>query len=1216
MKKLLISCIAILVFNACATYKRVENSKITSSNSLELKTLEKRIFLIGNTYNASSKNTLKTITNLKKQLAKNKDKALVLGLGNYFSEEKLINKDSDNTIKDALTPLLNTLKESTNDAIFIPGYRDWNINGLQGLQTQQEIVNEVFGKDSFLPKDGCPIKSHSITENIELIVVDADWFINNWDKEPNFNRNCEINTKKRFFNEFSDRIKKARGKTTIVAISKPMFSNGEYGGYYSFSNNLLPLPILGNIKNMIKRTGGFNSNSLYNKYYTDLRQRLVTLSKQNNTVIFVSGNEENLQYLKEKNNFQIISGSANSTSPVKKTNSTIYANAKQGFACLNIYTDGSSEVQFYTNENEEVDFSAQVYKPYKKNTKTFPVLEQDSIEASIIPTRQVKRSKIFGLFFGKRYRNYYGKKVNSKIVYLDTLYGGLSPIRQGGGNQSVSLHLVDSIGKRYVMRAMRKNSSQYMQSIAFRDVFLQNDLKNTIAEKTLEDFFTGSYPYSIILAEGLSEKVEIPTQSSKVFYIPKQERLDNFNVNFGDKLYVVESHPKKGNYQLGSVAFNGKVISTYDLLNAIEKDESVKIDQNSFIKARLFDMLIGDWDRHQDQWKWLEYKENGNTVYRPLPRDRDQAFSKMGDGFLVKLALFLVPQIRVINNYCGNLKNVKEFNTSPFPLDVAFLPDLNEKDWLEQANYIKNQLTDQAIESVFKKMPKELQDEQLEKIKNYLKERRDNLAKIAKKYYKRVVKYAILKGTNKDDLFHIKILTDKRVAVSIYRNKGGEAKDRFHYKIFNPKETKEIWLYGLDDSDIFKVEGSRSKIKITLIGGQNNDTYIVPKSANIRIYDFKTTTNDISKAKQHATVRLRNQYNRNNYDYRNTYENAFQLYPIIAANQDVGTQLGLLLIESHKKFKGTISHSLNTSFYTATNGLTLVYNGSFPEVIGRYNFNLNANFNTQNYATNFFGFGNETINFQDSIGRNKNRVNMIRYVFNPSFSQKFYNQTSLKFGLNYLNAEVKNSYEDVLETDDVIPNYLYKANTYLSACIGFAYNNKDYDYFPTNGLSFNIEAQYTSNLNKGSKNFAKLLPTLALDYKLVASGKLVFSTKLLGSIILGNGFEFFQASYLGGNLGLRGYRNQRFAGKNSFAQTTDLRWSFNRVKTFIVPMRLGVFGGFDYGRVWLKNDTSKKWHNSIGGGLFLIFAESVTANFSGFSTENGPQYMFSMGFGF
>jgi len=28
------------------------------------------------------------------------------------------------------------------------------------------------------------------------------------------------------------------------------------------------------------------------------------------------------------------------------------------------------------------------------------------------------------------------------------------------------------------------------------------------------------------------------------------------------------------------------------------------VDQYQYLKSRLFDMLISDWDRHEDNWRW------------------------------------------------------------------------------------------------------------------------------------------------------------------------------------------------------------------------------------------------------------------------------------------------------------------------------------------------------------------------------------------------------------------------------------------------------------------------------------------------------------------------------------------------------------------------------------------------------------------------------------
>ena len=81
-------------------------------------------------------------------------------------------------------------------------------------------------------------------------------------------------------------------------------------------------------------------------------------------------------------------------------------------------------------------------------------------------------------------------------------------------------------------------------------------------------------------------------------------------------------------------------------------------------------------------------------------------------------------------------------------------------------------------------------------------------------------------------------------------------------------------------------------------------------------------------------------------------------------------------------------------------------------------------------------------------------------------------------------------------------------------------------------------------------------------------------------------FEFHQAATIGDGDGLRGFRQERFSGKRSYYQNSDLRLSLGRINNSIIPMSWGVYGAFDYGRVWLDNDTSDVWHTTPGGGAF------------------------------
>ena len=114
----------------------------------------------------------------------------------------------------------------------------------------------------------------------------------------------------------------------------------------------------------------------------------------------------------------------------------------------------------------------------------------------------------------------------------------------------------------------------------------------------------------------------------------------------------------------------------------------------------------------------------------------------------------------------------------------------------------------------------------------------------------------------------------------------------------------------------------------------------------------------------------------------------------------------------------------------------------------------------------------------------------------------------------------------------------------------------------------------------------------------------------------GDGFEFYQAASTGGNDGLRGYRNQRFTGKNSFYQNSDIRLNLRKIKTSLLPLHIGLYTGFDYGRVWEENDTSSKWNSSFGGGIFLNGADMISANIGVFKGSESARIAFSLGFNF
>ena len=126
--------------------------------------------------------------------------------------------------------------------------------------------------------------------------------------------------------------------------------------------------------------------------------------------------------------------------------------------------------------------------------------------------------------------------------------------------------------------------------------------------------------------------------------------------------------------------------------------------------------------------------------------------------------------------------------------------------------------------------------------------------------------------------------------------------------------------------------------------------------------------------------------------------------------------------------------------------------------------------------------------------------------------------------------------------------------------------------------------------------------------------KLVLKSVVQSQLRFGDDYEFYQAAELGQNSGLRGYRFNRFTGKQALVGSTDLRYAFNSFRTGIIPLQIGVFGGYDLGRVWIPGDGSHKWHDSYGLGFWLNSADALSGTVNFFHADEGLRI--SLGFGF
>lgn len=1159
--------------------------------------------------------------------------AIFLGDNIYPSGSPDINEDPDayKTAKHRLDMQLQSLKNFKGSPIFIPGNHDWYSNGLEGLERQEKYIEKKLNnKDVFYPKNGCPLDKINVADDIVIITIDTEWFLTDWDKHPTINKDCEIKSREKFFEELEGLIKKNASKTTLIALHHPMFSYGVHGGQHTVreqlypSKNGIPLPVLGTVANVLRKTSGVSFEDMNNKHYRKLKGRLVTLAQYSEKVILVSGHEHSLQYIVENNTPQIVSGSGAKDGAARLMNGSKFSYGGKGFAKLDVFKDGSSQVSFYglNDKGEKAEiFVTEVLPADKKPIKKgYGNQFTATTKASVYTDEEVDKSGFFRSVWGERYRKYYGAKVEVPNVNLDTLFGGLTPVRKGGGHQSRSLRLKNKDGKEYVMRALRKSAELYLQSMAFKEQYIVGDFENTFTDKILMDFYTGAHPYAPFVIGDLSDAVGIYHTNPTLYYVPKQDALESFNSDYGNELYMIEERVTDGHGDQKSFGNSDKIISTDDLIKKLRKDDDNIVDVRLYLRSRLFDMAIADWDRHTDQWRWAEFDQGKKTLYRPIPRDRDQVFSIMSDGALLNMATRIVPGLRIMEGFRENIRNVKGYNSSPktYMLDLLVLKETTLQQWKEELKYLQKNLTDEVISNAFLNFPEEVRDQTVVNIKQILIKRLQNMDADVEKYYGILNKNSIVAGTDKDDSFTITRMDRGETLVEGHRIKKGEKGERFFSKVFRPEHTKEIWIYGLDDDDEFYVLGDTdAKIKVRIIGGHNNDAYDIENGRKVVIYDHKTKKNTLKNTKG-SRVKLTEDYETNTYRPLNVHGSVNQFVPAIGANPDDGLRIGFANTFTHNGFRQnpfTSQHKFNGNFYFATKGIDFGYTAEFANVFEKWNLELETRFTTPNFSENFFGFGNETQNNDDDLGMDYNRVRLEQVFLKPSLVWHGYNGTKIKFGVDYENIEVE-------ETEDRFVNTFYVANnedserSFVGAHSSYSYANADNTAFPTLGMATSLAVGYKKGLGKGGQDFGYIIPSLSFDYKLISSGQLVLATKWKAHFNIGDGFEFYQAANIGANDGPRSYRNQRFSGKKMYYQNTDLRLNLKKVKTRLLPMSLGFYGGFDYGRVWLPNQDSDKWYTSYGGGFFLNGADMISARLALFYGDDGARLSFGVGFGF
>jgi hypothetical protein len=288
------------------------------------------------------------------------------------------------------------------------------------------------------------------------------------------------------------------------------------------------------------------------------------------------------------------------------------------------------------------------------------------------------------------------KKTNFRIVQM------------GGGQQTTSLELIDDKNRAWTLRSVDKNihpSKKYQQNIFLLPI--------------IQDHVSGSYPYAGLSVPDISNAAGVPAGEQYLYFVPDDSAFGEYRSTMANKVFLL----------VNNQPLSQKGITTTEMLQKLKSDKEYYVDQKEFLKTRLVDWLVADWDRHDDQWRWIERKTDSGIAFSVVARDRDQAFYR-SNGLLVKIV-----GRPHLNQFTKDGSGIEELSKKTRHLDKWFTDQLPKEDWEMIIKQFQNNVSDSVIEAAMRKQPKEIFAIRGNELIEKLKSRKDGLLKHVMEYY-------------------------------------------------------------------------------------------------------------------------------------------------------------------------------------------------------------------------------------------------------------------------------------------------------------------------------------------------------------------------------------------------------------------------------------------------------------------------------------------------
>ena len=844
---------------------------------------------------------------------------------------------------------------------------------------------------------------------------------------------------------------------------------------------------------------------------------------------------------------------------------------------------------------------------------------------TMAPGAHYEAGAFYRFFLGDHWRDAWTTPIRVEVLDLDKFAGGLVPIKRGGGMQTKSLRLKGNDGHIWKFRSMDKDPEKV----------LPQELRETFVSDVFKDQISSANPLAAIVAAPILTEVGILQARPYLVFMPDNPKLGEFQEDFGGILGMMEIHPDVDEEEGVGFEDAEKIKSTFKLFDRLAEKKDEKLDEMEFLKARIVDGFMGDWDRHTDQWKWARYdSSDGMEYWKPIPRDRDQAFAKW-DGLGPSLAEYIVPQF---NNFDYEYPPVEDLTWSGRYIDRRFLTEITKHKWDSVAKFVKGKLTDEVIENAVAMLPKEHYEVVSEELISKLKSRRDKLMEYSDAYYNMINKIVDIYATERDDYVIVDRISDNETSVEIYRMRKKKGKLQVYYKVFDNNLTREFRIntLGGDDKVLVKGEADRSP-RVRVVGGKGKDEFVDSSRVNGWLWGFlpipsaETKTEFFDSGKKTKIVEGPGTYHNDTkmpepIDFYEKYEPALRnrsvdwlISPVIGLNSSDGLRIGGgMMMYSYNFRMDPYEYWLNgtVDFATKPESFSFNLNGLFNNVI--LGTTVSGDFERSNLLfSRYYGYGNETIitEFDDDDDQDTlYRVDEEMTRLAGAIHLNYYGSIKNTFGveLKFSNLKVRN--DSLIDAVDDI--YSKNRLNQIKLFYQFTIDTRDNEFYPESGVFVNLSGAVFPKLLDNKVTYFQLKGDASYYATLRTFTDFTLAMRAGGGAVSDEHF-FRESIFLGGSDNLRGFTRRRFAGDAAVFGQLELRIFLIPMK-IVVPGKFGVHAFVESGRVFDKEYiNSDMWHSSYGGGIWMSFINrAVLGSMTYGKSEETYQIYLSLGMGF